>query len=56
MNRVLNAAIEVRAVARAMALHEGIFGGFSSGANVAAASQPLRGEMRGKVIAAVICD
>jgi cysteine synthase A len=47
---------EARKVARALAQHEGIFGGFSSGANVAAALRLLRTEMRGKAIAAVICD
>jgi cysteine synthase len=47
---------EARTAARALALHEGIFGGFSSGANVAAAVQLLRSEMRGKTIAVVICD
>lgn len=47
---------EAREVARALARHEGIFGGFSSGANVAAALRLLRTEMRGKTIGAVICD
>ena len=35
---------------------EGIFAGFSSGANVAAALQLLAGEMAGKTIAVLICD
>lgn len=47
---------EARTVARALAQHEGIFGGFSSGANVAAALHLLRNEMREKTIAAIICD
>jgi cysteine synthase len=47
---------EARDVARALAQREGIFGGFSSGANVAAALHLLRVEMRGKTIAVVICD
>lgn len=47
---------EARTVARALARHEGIFAGFSSGANVAAALRLLRDEMRGKAIAVIICD
>lgn len=47
---------EARTVARALARHEGVFGGFSSGANVAAALRLLRNEMRGKTLAAMICD
>ncbi len=47
---------EARDAARALARHEGIFGGFSSGANVAAALRLLQSEMRGKTIAVVICD
>ena len=35
---------------------EGIFAGFSSGANVAAALQLLAGEMAGRTVAVVICD
>jgi cysteine synthase A len=35
---------------------EGIFGGFSAGANVAAALQLLADEMRGKTVAVVIPD
>ena len=46
----------VTSVTRDLATREGIFGGFSGGANVAAALQLLRHEMRGKTIAAVICD
>ena len=45
-----------RAAARRLAAEAGIFGGFSSGANVAAALRLLAGEMRGKTVAVVICD
>ena len=45
-----------RTVTRDLASKEGIFGGFSGGANIAAALQLLTGEMQGKTIAAVICD
>ncbi|KQO75079.1 cysteine synthase family protein [Rhizobium sp. Leaf262] len=48
--------VEARDAARDLARLEGIFGGFSSGANVAAAVQLLREEMRGKTIALMICD
>jgi cysteine synthase len=41
---------------RLLAKKEGIFAGFSSGANVAAAIDLLRGPMRGKTVALVICD
>jgi cysteine synthase A len=47
---------DARTAARALARHEGIFGGFSSGANAAAALRLLGGEMRGKTIAIIICD
>jgi cysteine synthase A len=42
--------------ARRLAREEGIFAGFSSGANVAAAVQLLRGTYRGKTIVAMMCD
>ena len=45
-----------RDATRLLARSEGIFGGFSSGANVAAALQLLAGELAGKTIAVVICD
>ena len=45
-----------RDATRLLARTEGIFGGFSSGANVAAALQLLAGELAGKTIAVVICD
>ena len=41
---------------RRLALQEGIFAGFSSGANVAAAFQLLQGQFRGKTVVIVICD
>lgn len=41
---------------RQLARHEGIFAGFSSGANVAAALQLLRGPEKAGTIAIVICD
>ncbi|HMH64867.1 MAG TPA: cysteine synthase family protein [Rhizomicrobium sp.] len=47
---------EARDAARALAAEEGIFGGFSSGANAAAALRLLAGELRGKTIAIIICD
>jgi cysteine synthase A len=42
--------------ARLLAATEGIFGGFSAGANVAAAADLLRGPERGGTVAVVICD
>ncbi len=42
--------------ARRLARVEGVFGGFSSGANVAAAVSLLQGPLEGKTIAVVICD
>jgi cysteine synthase A len=42
--------------ARRLAHEEGIFAGFSSGANVAAALQLLKGPLRGKTIAVLMCD
>ncbi|MBP1777633.1 MAG: cysteine synthase [candidate division NC10 bacterium] len=42
--------------ARRLAKEEGIFAGFSSGANVAAAVQLLRGIYRGKTIVVMMCD
>lgn len=41
---------------RRLAREEGIFGGFSSGANVAAALRLLKGELMGKTIVCLICD
>jgi cysteine synthase A len=42
--------------ARHLAREEGIFAGFSSGANVAAAVQLLEGECRGATIVTMMCD
>ncbi len=42
--------------ARQLAQQEGIFAGFSSGANIAAAIQLLRGPLKGKVVATMIND
>lgn len=47
---------EARAMARLLARHEGIFGGFSAGANLAAAVQLLQGPERGGTVAFVVCD
>jgi cysteine synthase A len=47
---------DARDTARLLAKTEGIFAGFSSGANVAAALQLLTGEMRGRTVAVMICD
>jgi cysteine synthase A len=49
-------ASHARDTARDLARIEGIFAGFSSGANVAAALQLLAGEMAGKTVAVLICD
>jgi cysteine synthase A len=43
-------------VTRRLAKEEGIFAGFSSGTNVAAAMQLLRTNNRGKTIAVLLCD
>ena len=45
-----------RTMARELARREGIFGGYSGGANVAAALELLRGKERGGVVAVIICD
>ena len=47
---------EAIAAARRLAREEGIFAGFSSGANLAAALQLLHGPCRGGTIAILICD
>jgi cysteine synthase A len=47
---------EARDTARSLAKTEGIFAGFSAGANVAAALKLLEGEMAGKTVAVVIPD
>jgi cysteine synthase A len=47
---------EAIAAARLLARKEGIFAGFSSGANLAAALELLRGPLAGATIAMVVCD
>lgn len=47
---------EAMEIARRLAREEGIFGGFSSGANVAAAMQLLRNSHKGKTIAVLLPD
>jgi cysteine synthase A len=47
---------EAIACARRLAREEGIFAGFSSGANLAAALQLLAGPCQGKAVAIVMCD
>jgi cysteine synthase A len=47
---------EAMAMARRLAREEGLFAGFSSGANVAAAVQLLQGPERGRAIAVILCD
>lgn len=47
---------EAIATARRLAREEGLFAGFSSGANVAAALQLLAGPCRGGVVAVLLCD
>jgi len=47
---------EAQKTTRDLAKHEGIFGGFSSGANVAAALKLLSKDMSGKTIVVIICD
>ena len=47
---------EAREAARELARREGIFGGYSSGANIAAALELLRGPARGGVVAVLVCD
>ncbi|MGB6420238.1 MAG: pyridoxal-phosphate dependent enzyme, partial [Anaerolineales bacterium] len=42
--------------ARHLAKEEGIFAGFSSGANAAAALQLLKGACKGKTVAVMMCD
>ena len=47
---------ETIAAARGLAKEEGIFAGFSSGANVAAAKRLLEGECQGKTVAVLLND
>lgn len=47
---------EAREASRRLAREEGIFAGFSSGANLAAALQLLNGALSGHTICIMICD
>ncbi|KAI0170818.1 tryptophan synthase beta subunit-like PLP-dependent enzyme [Pestalotiopsis sp. NC0098] len=47
---------QARQGARLLASKEGIFAGFSSGANLSAAIELLKAEMKGKTLAIIICD
>lgn len=47
---------EARRHARLLARHEGIFGGYSAGANLAGAAALLRGPERGGTVAFLVCD
>jgi cysteine synthase A len=47
---------EAKSIAQALARSEGIFGGFSSGAVVAAALQLLRGPHSGQTVAVILAD
>ena len=47
---------QARDTARELAREEGIFGGYSAGANVAAALALLKGRLEGHTIGLVICD
>ena len=47
---------DVIAMARRLAREEGIFAGFSAGANAAAAIQLLKGPMKGKTVAILLSD
>ena len=47
---------EATAAARQLAEQEGIFAGFSSGANISAAIKLLNGPLKGKVVATIIND
>lgn len=47
---------DARAMARRLARTEGIFGGYSAGANLAGAVQLLQGPERGGTVAVIICD
>lgn len=48
--------VQARDAARLLARTEGIFGGYSAGANLAAALQLLQGPERGGTVAFVVCD
>lgn len=48
--------LKARRGAQLLARSEGIFGGYSGGANFAAAASLLRGDLRGRTIVILICD
>ncbi|GAB4295738.1 MAG: cysteine synthase family protein [Roseovarius sp.] len=54
--RLTVSGAEAREHARLLARREGIFGGYSAGANLAAAVRLLRGAERGGTVAFVVCD
>jgi len=47
---------DATAAARALAEEEGVFGGFSAGANLAAAIALLQGKEAGKCVGFIVCD
>ncbi len=47
---------EARAMARRLARTEGVFGGYSAGANLAGAARLLQGPERGGTVAIIVCD
>ena len=47
---------QARDHARLLARHEGLFAGYSAGANLAAAAHLLRGAERGRCVGIVLCD
>ena len=47
---------EAITAARRLAAEEGVFGGFSAGANAAAALRLLTGELAGATVVILICD
>lgn len=47
---------EARDHARLLARHEGLFAGYSAGANLAAAAHLLQGAERGRTVGIVLCD
>ena len=48
--------VEAVRMSRLLARTEGIFAGFSAGANAAGAIALLKGEMQGKTVVCVACD
>jgi len=47
---------EAKDMSQLLALHEGIFGGYSSGCNVAGAVKLLKSSMAGRTVVCIICD